>query len=506
MNDRSSPHAEPASTAAVGTKAGDIAVAARNALKLALSLTVTWSLALIVRIQLPRHLGPIAFGNFNFAESFAAAFFVFIGFGLDTYIQKEVSLRPEHASDFFAGVTILRTLVSVVLCVALVFTLLLTNRDSSLQGLVFVAALTQYVISFGQVFSSSLRASTSVNVLATVNVVSKLLWAVGIVVGIVLDVSLIVLMIPALVGEVLRSIVLWKAARRAINLKWRVNYIATKKVIVASLPYFGASILVNVINRLDVSLVEFLAPGPEVGWYGASNNLASLAMLLYPVVGWILMPLLARAKHRSLDEFYSILRRALEGFVILTIPVTLVIALGADFWVRLAFGPAFAASAMSLQFLAPMFVATYACSVLSIGSVMLDKPWAVTSASSIGIVLQPALTITATHYMRRLGPGGVSAAAAIGVVTTEVCVMFLLLRTMGKHAVDRRNLTATIKSICVAIAIIPLDHMLRPIGPARLIIDFFAYVALALVVRVESLGDIRSITAIIRDRRRGAAS
>jgi O-antigen/teichoic acid export membrane protein len=490
----------------VSSRAEDIAVAARNAFKLALSLTATWSLALIVRIQLPRHLGPVTYGHLNFAESFAAAFFVFIGFGLETYVQKEVSINPDHASDFFAGMALVRGIVSVFLCAALSVTLLVTHRPASLQGLVLVSAITQYVIGFGQILSSSLRASTSVDVLAAVNVVSKLVWAVGIVIGIILNVPLIVLLLPALVGEVLRSVVLWKAARQAINLRWRVDYRATRKVIVASLPYFGAAILVNVMGRLDVTLVEFLAPGPEVGWYSASNNFASLAMLLYPVVGWILMPLLARAKHRSLDEFYSILRRALEGFIIITIPVTLIIALGAEFWVRLAFGPAFAAAALSLRFLAPMFVATYACSVLSIGLVMLDRPWIVAGASAIGIVLQPALTISASHFTRRLGPGGVSAAGAIGVVGTEIAVMLILLRTMGKHAVDRRSFTAMVKSACVALAVVALDHAIRPLGSVRVGLDLIAYLVLAVLVRVESLVDMRMIAGIVRDRRKRAVS
>src|SRR5690349_3388131 len=96
------PASQPPSSRA-GPQSHDVATAARNAIKLGASLLATWTVALAVRFQLPRHLGPTRFGNFNFCDSFSAAFFVFLGLGIETYIQKEVPIRPKHASDFFGG-------------------------------------------------------------------------------------------------------------------------------------------------------------------------------------------------------------------------------------------------------------------------------------------------------------------------------------------------------------------------------------------------------------------
>jgi O-antigen/teichoic acid export membrane protein len=266
-------------TTAPGTKAADVAVAVRNAAKLGLSLLATWALALIVRIQLPRHLGPVAFGNFSFADAYAGAFFVFVGFGLDTYVQKEVSVRPEHASDFFGGVVLVRTVLCVGLSAAMILSLVLTHRPSHLYGMALVFAITQYVMSFSAVLSSMLRASTNVGVLATVSVVSKVLWAVGLVVGIALDAPLVVLALSGLSGEVLRLVVLWRAARSAVGLRWRVDVGATKDVLLACLPYFASAIVVALINRLDIAMLEFIAPGPEVGWYRIGNVVVAAAWL-----------------------------------------------------------------------------------------------------------------------------------------------------------------------------------------------------------------------------------
>src|SRR5512133_561899 len=382
-----------------GSKASDIAIAAQNTVKLGLSLLATWGLALVVRIQLPRHLGPVAFGNYNFADSFAAAFFVFVGFGLETYVQKEVPVRPEHASDFFGGAVIVRTVLGAVLIAAMTTVLIVTHRPLHTLQLVLMFAACQYLIAFGNLLSSMLRASASVGVLAGINVASKLVWAIGIAVGILWRVPLVWLAAPAGVAEVLRNVVLWRAARHAVGLRWRVDRAETYRVIRASLPYFANAIALTLVSKLDITLLEFVSPGVEVGWYSAASNLAALAMFLTPVLGWILMPLLARAKHRSREEFYSILRRALEACLVITVPVTLLIALSSQLLVRVAFGVSFLPAARSLQILAPMLVATYACILLTTGLILLDRPWLVTVISLTSIVVQPALMLSATQFL-----------------------------------------------------------------------------------------------------------
>ena len=104
-----------AGTAHATSMEREVGLALRNAVTVGLSLVCTWSVALIVKFQLPRVLGPAHFGDLNFADSFAAAFLGFIEFGFDVYIQKEVSVRPRHASDFLGGVLVFRAVVATAL-------------------------------------------------------------------------------------------------------------------------------------------------------------------------------------------------------------------------------------------------------------------------------------------------------------------------------------------------------------------------------------------------------
>src|SRR5918912_1450276 len=94
---------------------GDLHVALWNALKLGGSLIGTWTVALAIRFALPRQLGPDQYGVYNFAEAFAASFFVLTTLGVETYVQKEIPLRREHASDFVGGILALRLVLGPAL-------------------------------------------------------------------------------------------------------------------------------------------------------------------------------------------------------------------------------------------------------------------------------------------------------------------------------------------------------------------------------------------------------
>lgn len=498
----------PRDTEAVSTRAGpqstDVATAARNALKLGASLLATWTVALAVRFQLPRHLGPTQFGNFNFCDSFSAAFFVFLGLGVETYIQKEIPIRPKHASDFFGGVLLVRAGLSVLVLATMATVLAVTGRPQELQLTVLIFGLTQAVMGFNLSIAAMLQASTQVGPLAAMNVISKLLWGSGVVLGIWLDAPLALLALPNLVAESLKASVLYPTARAAVGLRLNVAFGPVKTVLLASLPFYVNAIAINLGARLDVSMLEFLAPGEEVGWYSAANNFAGLAMLFSPVVNWVLMPLFARAKHRSEDTFYEMLRRAIEGLLILSIPVTLLIGIGADFWVRIAFGRSFGPAALSLRCLAPLFVATYLTIMLALALVVLERSWRLTIVSLIGLGILPLLILVMVPLAKPFGPGAAGAGAAIGVTAMELMTAAMFLHTVGRRALDRRNVLAVVKSVAVALVVIALHQALAFMGPLRLIVDMIAYAVLALAVKAVRLNEVIAVAKMVRSQRKTA--
>lgn len=484
----------------------DVSVALRNAVKLGLSLMATWAVALGVRFILPRHLEPDQFGVYSYAESIAGMAFVFGGLGLDTYIQREVSVRPKHADDFFGGVIAVRLLLAPVLTGIAVYVAHFKHPQASVLLAVLVFCVTQTLVVTNTSLGSLLQASTKVSRLAIANVLGKLLWGGGIIVVVQLTRFYPLLALPLLSSELMKAILLWPSVRKEVDLELRIDRAATRAVLITSLPFFVNTISYTLGNKIDITLLGMLAPDSEVGYYSAAQNIASLAMLLAPLEGWVITPLLTRAVKRDEAEFYTIARRAIEGILVVAVPATMLISLGADFWIRVAVGAKYAPSAPSLAQLAPSFVFTYAAVLLATALIILDRGWTVTIISLIRLTLQPILMCLVIPYGRdHWGVGGAGIADALVFSFLEFMAASMFLFALGKRALDRRLLLAIFKS-ALAFGAAALTHrQLASIGrglePLRLLADALVYAVVILVTRGVAIADIRWVLNAVRNRR-----
>jgi O-antigen/teichoic acid export membrane protein len=504
----SSPATEPKADDGHATaSAQDVGATLRNGAKLGGSLLATWTVAIVLRFLLPRWLGPERFGEYTFADMFAGAYFAFVGLGVDTYISKVLPVRKEHASDFFGSVLLLRLVLSAGLIAALVGTLIVSHRPSGLVSVVLVFGLSQLLVSVNGTLASMLQACSTVSGLALVNVTSKVIWGVGTIGALVLGSPLVGLAAVLFVSELVKAIVLFRLVRAVYRVPLRLDAAALKVVLVASFPFYANGVVITLNQKTDITLLEFLTNDDvQVGWYGAAQTVTGLAFVLSPVLLWVVTPLMSRAVARSKDEMFSIVRRAIEGVYVVTLPLVLVDVLGADVWVRLLFGKAYAPAAMAVRTLAPVFLLTYLAMLLSMTLVVLDRGWRLTLVSALGLATNVVLTILLVPIgAHLLGPGGAGVGDALAVVLMEMLVSTVLLATIGREAVDRRMLGVLARSAFPIAACVGVHLLARGLGPARLGLDVVVYVVVAFVARVPGIDDVRTMIRLFRTRRSGAA-
>ncbi len=476
-----------ASEVASGTDTSrDAIVAFRNAFKLGGSLLFTLGIAFAIRILLPRHLGPAAFGDLNFADAFAVTTFVLVALGVDTYIRKEVPVRPEVATEIFGGLVVARLTLAVLLLGLSAMVMRATHRPPTVSVLVLLFGLGQLFMSVGGSLGAILQARGSVGGLSLVNGGAKLLWGVGILIGIAHDRALIAVAASFLAAETVKVVVLWFLARRHVGLRFRVDALATRAAIVASLPFYVNYVAYTAYGRIDVTVLSFvISDQKELGWYGAASNLAGLTLVVTPLIGWVLMPLFARAAARDREELRRIVARSVEFVLGLAILTALMVALGAELWVRLIFGPAFAPAALPLRILAAMFVLTYVATVSATCLNVLGRGWAVTVVSLTGLLLNPFLTVGLVHLAgARLGiPGAAGAGAALAMLVSEALVAAAMTALLGAMAFDRRSVRVLTRMLAAAMVVLALDRLTRPLGPGRILLDLACYLVLVLLSR-----------------------
>jgi O-antigen/teichoic acid export membrane protein len=485
----------------------DLTVALQNAVKLGSSLMATWAVGLVVSFAVPRQLGPEHFGILYYAESFTGAAFVVCGLGIDTYIQKAVSIRPKHATDFFGATLALRALLSALVLAGIFAYERAGNGTRETIAAVMMYGLTQVILTLNASLSALLQSATKVGKLAISNVVSKFLWGGGVLTALYFHSPVWVVIVPLFATEVLKACVLGYVVRREIDLRLTFDVSATRAVLRESRPFFINTAAFTVGSMLDGAMMKGLASAEELGWYGGAKRIAALALLLSPLVSWILMPLLTRARARSDDEFFQVLRRATEAVLVGAIPATMLLSVGADVWIHILYGSAYDPAVASLRVLAPSFVLTYVAVLLSTALILFDRAWPVTLVSLGSLALQPFLiTLMVPFGARHFGAGGAGLGNAMVFSFLELFSVVGFAMYLGRRAVDGRLLYAVFGSLFAFAVVAVLDRHIQALGPARVAVDAVVYTGIIFATGSVRARDVRSVIQLALERKRTRAA
>lgn len=483
--------------------ATEVRVAIGNAFKLGASLLCTWGLALAMRFWLPRQLGPERYGTLSFSDALAATFFVALGLGIDPYVRKEIPVRPAHASEFYGGLLVLRTAMSVAIVAALSFSMNVTGRPVEVRRLVYLFATAQIFVTNNATLSALLHSRGTVGGMSVLAVVTKIVWAIGALLVIFGDVGLWGIALSLFVSEAIETVVLYWLARRHLGLAFRVDPRATRSVLAQCLPHYVNMFAITVYGKLDVSLLAITSTSREVGYYSAASAVASCALLATPLMAWVMMPTLARAAARSREELFARIRRSSELVLAIAVPAALFVSLASDLSIRVLFGAAYAPSGTALRILAPTFVITYTAMVFAISLVMLDRAWTLAFISVGGLAVNVLLNLLLVpHTLRWMGAGGGGAGAALAMLGTELSVTSAMIGFVGRRAFDGRTLLMLAKSLAACVAVLVVDHLAGHwLGALRLPLEAMIYGVLVIVTGAVRIDEVSAfVRAIVGER------
>lgn len=481
----------------------DVEQSVRNAVKLGTSLLATWTVALAIRIALPRVLGPSSFGVFQFADSFTATAFIITHLGVETYVRKEVATRPDHATEFFGGMLVVRFTLSAIVMAGAIAALIAAGKPAQVWHLVVFLGTAQVLLNLNNVFAALLHAKGEVGGLSVLNVASKLTWGLGVGVALATGAGVFGVAVALLLSETLRTVALSVLTRRHLGLRLAIDRRATMAMLGSSLPYYLSALAQTVYGKIDISVLSFMTNDREVGWYGAAANVAGVSLLMSPLIGWVLLPLSARAVARSEADLTALTRRAMELILMSAIPISLMIFLGAEPLVTAVFGQVYAPAARSMRVLAPVFVLTYAAIVSGSVLIRLGHGWWVTWVSIGGGIAAPLMDLVLIPRTAQLGPGGAGIGAGIALIVTEFGTTTAMTALLGGRAFDRRSTVALAKALVACVVVIAADRVMAPLGNARLVADALLYAAIVVGWRAV---DVRGTVAFVRSAMRAGAS
>jgi O-antigen/teichoic acid export membrane protein len=188
--------------------------------------------------------------------------------------------------------------------------------------------------------------------------------------------------------------------------------------------------------------------------------------------------------------------------LVVAIPATMTISLGASFWVRMTTGSKYLDAAPALQQLAPSFVFTYAAVLFATALIIMKRSWSVTLISLSRLLLQPILMWLVIPWAhRKFGLGGAGMGDAFCFTFLELYASLVFLYTLGRRAVDRRLLAALGKSLLGYAAAATVDHFTKSLGDARLVLALATYAVVVLGTGGVKIADVKAVIGMVRNRK-----
>ena len=452
-------------------------MAARNALTLGTSLAVTGGIALLVRLLIPRFLGPSEFGELRLAESFAEMLFVVLTLGVDTQLRLDAAVDPSKARSYLYGVAAFRLALSAAGILAALALLQALGSSDRVIVLFVLLGVSQTFLALNSTYAALEHASGDVAWLARTNFGMKALWATVMIAVLFQAASGLAIAITALSVEVLRFAFFTIRGIRWYRLELRLNPAIAIGALMISFPIFLNAVTHNLYARIGIGWLAATQGDAEVGLYGAAFNVASVALVGTPLLSWVLMPSTARAAAHSSEEANQLVSGALRIALLVGVPLGVLFHVGAAVCLETLFGTAYLPAAPVLQVMAPTVALTYMSTVCAIALIQRGHTWRVAAVSLAGVLATVAFTAVLVPWGARvLGPAGGAQGAAWAELSTEA-VVTIMLATLSRHYWADSKLLRTTAALAGGVAAVALLVRLAPLSDVSAVVASFVVFA-----------------------------
>jgi O-antigen/teichoic acid export membrane protein len=418
----------------------------KNATALMSAQLVTWGLATVLAILIPRYLGPAALGKFHFATSLWAIAAMFLVFGTDTLVTKGMARDPSNGGKLLANAALLRVLLFFPAFAAVAAYLAVLGYPQETVVVVYLTGFATLVWQFAGLAQAALQGLERMTRVSLASVVSKVIYAALCIGVLIAGFGVNEVVIASAVAGTASLVILWWSLRRAAGSIPRPGLGSAVRLLPMSFPYMLSAFFLVAYIQVDMIVISLLADDSSVGWYGAADQLFGSLLFGGVVFMAVVFPSLARAGAGYQDSAFRLMRRSFNLMLALAVPMGLGLAAIADPLVLFLFGPSFANSGPILALLGIVLVLTYVNMLLGQYFISADQQnrWTVVMAVATfaTIALDFALIPWFRDVYQNAGLGG-----AVAFIVTESAMIVVGLLMLPRGCLNRSNLFATVKTV-----------------------------------------------------------
>jgi O-antigen/teichoic acid export membrane protein len=320
-------------------------------------------LSMVVGFLIARYLGPVSFGDLNFADALTAIVAAVGTLGLDSFIIREIIQEPNKKNEILGTSLAMRLAVNLLVIPISIGLYITFHHFSDKPGtpLTLIVALLSFASFFksfnviDSYFQSQVQSKYVVHVqnfcvILSAGVKLLLVWFNMPVVYFAAAITFDAFMLA--MGLV------WMYYRRGFDMRlWTFNPSRARSLLKQSFPLILSAVMVSIYMKIDQVMLKSVGSA-EVGIYSAAAKISEAWYFIPLAIVTSVFPAIINARQTDLERYQKRLKNLYDLLIYMSLPVAIGISFFGNDIIHLLYGNRFegAGTMLSIHIWSGIFV------------------------------------------------------------------------------------------------------------------------------------------------------
>ena len=289
----------------------------QNTLWLYIQYLLKLVILIVLNIVIARQFGAINFGIFNYIFSFFSLFLVFINFGIDEFVIKELIFRSNDFNTILGTVFVIR-LIGSFFSIFLISIILVFINDNQGVSFYFLLYMPVFFLNLFNILDLFYRSRNLAKLTSYASISAQIIAVTLYIIIFTLNYKFInvfyVLIIEGLIYILSLIFIYIKIFGNIFEWKFSSDYFF--EIIKKSWPLFFTAIFVSIISRIDQILIKHFIDFKNVGLYSVAVRISEGWFFFMIIYSNINFPNYLNSKKNNYSYDGILKKMFIENFII----------------------------------------------------------------------------------------------------------------------------------------------------------------------------------------------
>lgn len=401
------------------------------------SQLITWALAFILTVFLPRFLGAEVIGKFQLGGSIWALMSIVVTFGMDTLLTKEIARNQEQVNQLFLTSLLLRFVIFLAGFLIITLYVHVARYSADTIEIINIVGVSTLVWQIAGGCGALLQGLEHMEFISYSDMIGKTFVTVVSLVALLLGYGVIVIAWISVASAVVTLAIQIFGINKVYRIQGKVHLNLIGWMLKSSYPYLIVTGFLVAYNQIDVIIISLLINEKQIGWYSAASRLFTTFLFVPSVLITALFPVFSRMHVDDPDALKKLLNKSLDFLLLVGIPIGFGIFAIADQIILLLYGSDFVNAGPILAVMGIVLVTTYLNAMFGKYYISTDRQKLWTWVMGAAAVASIPLDLVLVPLCQRLTGNG-ALGGSFSYLVTEGLMMTVGFICLPKGVMEKR--------------------------------------------------------------------